>query len=174
MLLNHGKNGTYYCSHKTICLNLFSIINSFDNNINQMISIETDTKLVSKSTPYSFQKYEYQHRPIEMEDICFYDFISLYKKTTKQKLTNKIKKQGKTIVKRFDYLESHTEYSTRQLIEKKEIDIPIILYSSIPRKHDFKNKELYAKIVLSLFKPWRLLTDLTEYNGNLFNLILIK
>ena len=69
MLLNHGKNGTYYCSHKTICLNLFSIINSFDNNINQMISIETDTKLVSKSTPYSFQKYEYQHRPIEMEDI---------------------------------------------------------------------------------------------------------
>jgi hypothetical protein len=149
MILNNGRDGTYYSSHKTVLLNLYRLLARLEqyDDRNELIFIPRqffDMEITNSLI------YDYENRNSDIYDMCIYDYVSTF---TKIKVTNK-----NAINLDFDL--NHKQFNKYQLKINKEKQIPFLLGASIPRKDDPVNKELYAKNILILFRPWKRLEDL--------------
>jgi hypothetical protein len=65
-------------------------------------------------------------------------------------------------LKRHNFKITHVEANTHELIELQEPFITSVLMPSPPRKNNEEEHELYAQIILTLFKPW---TTFQEINN---------
>ena len=65
-------------------------------------------------------------------------------------------------MKRHNFKITHVEANTHELIELQEPFITSVLMPSPPRKNNVEEHELYAQIILTLFKPW---TTFQEINN---------
>ena len=167
LLLSHGKDGTYYSSHETTVLNLHGYLKEIKT------SAITDDDLISTSNIYTDlginkifnpMKYHYEMRNKSLNDISLYDFISNYK-NHKQTFDKKGVKIGSTKnCNKVAHLKEHLQFNTHELRQYKEKKIPIVIGPSFPRKGDSQNAELYAQMILTMFKPWRNLKMLKNNN----------
>ena len=151
MIRNNGRDGTFYSSHKTITINLvrlLAIMNSLDDS-NDLISI-----------PYQFKNdyrdfsvvHDYEQRPNELENKCFYEFISQYTKVKSNQIDKKYMK----------FNNDHHQSKTHQLKRNEEELVPCLYGPTIPRKSDSSQKDLYAKVILVLFRPWKRLIKINQ------------
>ena len=122
---------------------------------------------------------DYIHRPIEYEfdQICFYEMTMCYKKGFKA-FTNI---QGG--VKKYTFMETHPGHKFSHLIQLRFPSIPRIalprgklcpldeldLKCTDPPRHVVCKREMYAKMALLMFYPFRHLNDL-KYNGSYWTL----
>lgn len=56
----------------------------------------------------------------------------------------------------------HEEYD---IVKFQTEIVPVILMPSCPRKNNIDQRESYAKIILTLFKPWRSVKDINSCNN---------
>jgi hypothetical protein len=153
MILNNGRDGTYYSSHKTVVLNLYRLLAKLDqyDDSNDLILIPRQFNEYDES--YGLQ-YDYENRDISLSDMCIYEYVSRFSKV-------------KTTINKSEYLNyatDHKQFNTHKLKKNKDILVPFILGASIPRKDDPDNTELYAKNILILFKPWNKLDNFIQKN----------
>ena len=116
----------------------------------------------------------------EFKNICFYDLTICYKKTIKSYNTTQVnsdegshyKVRG---VRRYKFNQSHPWYEFSYLTELKQPTIPRIalpkdkrcalnklqLNAKNPIEDSIDKREMYAKMALLMFYPFRQLTDLT-------------
>jgi hypothetical protein len=152
MLNMNGKNGTYYSSHNTRVLKLFSCLTELEGNVyDNLVDIR---EIFSTNPIMDVCRNDYELRPLRLNNESWYEYMSYYKK-------QKIVKRKKPI-KSYRLLENHEQYESHEIIKLKESQVPIIICKSIPRKNDQERGDEYAKIILLLFKPWRTLNDLLD------------
>jgi hypothetical protein len=122
--------------------------------------------------------YDYVHRAHELESLCFYEYVSMYKKVKKKKSTsNEIIlesthlsiSKGRPLQKRYNFLSSHRQYFSHEHVLEIDEKIPVLNGPSFPRRNDSDNYELYSKMILLLFKPWRDTRDVKLPNENYSN-----
>ena len=128
------------------------------------------------------QRVDYEHRPMELSDVCLYEFVSKYKKKKKDKSDEKFlkdqeedqilneidletydslkKTRGRSAQKRYVFDEGHPQISTHILMERVKKVIPVLVGPQIPRKNREITQERYCRSILTLFFPWRAFTDL--------------
>ncbi len=125
---------------------------------------------------------DYLHQPNEDEfkNICFHDLTSCYKKTFKSYNTTKVNSdEGSHYeirgVRRYKFNQCHPGYKFSYLTELKQPNIPSIalpkdklcalnelqLNAKNPTEESIDKHEMYAKMALLMFYPFRQLTDLT-------------
>jgi len=126
---------------------------------------------------------DYLHRPIDnkLEQMCFYAMTSLYKKSFKVAKPSKDKENqgiGYNVnggVNKYKFKRSHTGYKFSHLTELKHPTIPKIsmpgdklcpieeleFHVTNPNEITIKKREIYAKMALIMFYPFRGLSDLT-------------
>ena len=163
MLLNNGRDGTYYSSHDTFPLNIFPLLRYIDK-------IKDDEVLVPipeqpfNDEKYSFKAifYDYQYRNKKMNSISLYYFCSQYSKRNAKDL-----KEDESDLNKERFSTEHEHYKTQYLYKNKKAVVPLIIGPTWPRKTDIdvEKKELYSKMILLVFKPWRQLTNLKD-NAN--------
>ena len=100
--------------------------------------------------------YIYCSRAVEFDMLCLYDFVSL---------TSKIKTRSKNSDKILSYAGfvswAHPQRSSHYLKLRKALTIPVLLGPSIHNPTlTIESRELWAKDVLILFKPWRSVLEL--------------
>ena len=161
MLNNFGVDGLTYRSHETVILNLYDLLNYI-----KMIKthIITDKLVIIKEQSNSIKSknhYNYQHRPVELESTCFYNFLSFFK------VINKSRNVFKNDNIWFYLDKNHKDYNYKIIMYNKQHLIPILLCPSIPRKNDVNKKSLYQLIILLLFKPWVSLSEFAISDKNL-------
>ena len=133
----------------------------------QIQSIENEKKYVLVNT-----RIDYQYRPNVLNNICLYDFVStLYKRkinATDSKYIYKIspetqhesKQKGRPRNERFIFQEQHPQAKTYLLMQYTESRVPILYGPQIPRKDREDTRERYSRALLTLFVPWRTVSDL--------------
>ena len=125
---------------------------------------------------------DYLHRPIdeEFEQMCLYEMTSRYKKSFKVNNPSKHKDNegiGYNVkgANKYKLKESHPGYKFSHLTELKHPTIPKIslprdklcpieeldLHSTNPDEITIEKREMYAKMALIMFYPFRELSDLT-------------
>ncbi len=67
-------------------------------------------------------------------------------------------------LKRYNFKITHVEVNTHELIELQEPFITSVLMPSVPRKNNDEEHELYAQIILTLFKPWTSFHEINNLN----------
>ncbi len=67
-------------------------------------------------------------------------------------------------LKRYNFKITHVEVNTHELIELQEPFITSVLMPSVPRKNNEEEHELYAQIILTLFKSWTTFQDINNLN----------
>ena len=166
MLLSNGEDGTHYPTHSTSVLNLWQIVNYFkllndDNVIHQNIDedLVPIPSINDKSGDYT-KLMDYIYRDLSLQHLNFYDFIWKIDKRKKRKSNDTISNKGRPKSQTYNLINKHLQSESHELFEKKEEEVAIILGTSIPRKNDSDNRGLYCKLLLSLFKPFRSITDL--------------
>jgi hypothetical protein len=155
MIRNNGRDGTYYSSHKTVCINLYKLLATLDQQDESNDLILLPQQFINKINYYGLI-YDYEHRPDLLNTLCLYEFSSSYAKT------KVIKKRNENL----DFKETHQQFATTQIKLTNEEFVPFILGPSIPRQNDIENKSLYAKCIMLLFKPWRNLTEFTKFQSS--------
>ncbi|KAJ6646482.1 ATP-dependent DNA helicase pfh1 [Pseudolycoriella hygida] len=128
------------------------------------------------------QRVDYEYRPIEIENLCLYEFVSKYKKQKKKMSDEKFLKQqqqdliskemnlevddsqnktrGRSAQKRYIFDEGHPQVLTHILMERVKQVIPVLIGPQIPRKNRESTRERYCRSILTLFYPWRTFSDL--------------
>ena len=125
---------------------------------------------------------DYLHRPSEdeFENISFYDLTRRYKKTFKSYNTSLFNSDEVSHIKvggviRYKFKETHPGYKFSYLSELKQPSIPRIalpkdklcalneleLNATNPTEDSIGKREMYAKMALMMFYPFRSLSDLT-------------
>lgn len=112
---------------------------------------------------------DYLCRPHELSDVCLYLFVARFwvAKTSASPVSSgrsAPRSTGRPRTARHHFLPSHPRSNTHLLREREEPVVPRIAGRSVPRR-DHPNpaiQELYAKIILVLFKPWTCLSDLRD------------
>ncbi len=159
MLNMNGKNGTYYSSHNTRVLKLFSCLAELEGNVyDNLVDVR---EIFSKQPIIDVCRNDYELRPLRLNKESLYEFMCYYKK-------QKIVKRKKPI-NSYRLLEKHEQFDSHEIVKLKESQVPIIICKSIPRKNDLDRSDEYAKIILLLFKPWRTLNDLLDKDCVLYN-----
>lgn len=158
-------------------------INSDENNQSEVTSLESVIsnpenleaqkegsmilKMESGSILAYNQQYDYIFRSeaSKYEQLCLYDFVSV---------TRKISIHNKDEIEQYDQgrfcSDIHPQYKTHVLqLRKKSTAIPVILGAKIPRPDRSESeRELWARSILILFKPWRTAQCLKEQNETWF------
>lgn len=171
MLLNNGRDGTYYSSHPTTCLYLTLFLKALDNEnksiINKAFENEDEDEYITLTTynlsnpnesdTLSITTKDYAYRPKELEGFCLYRYAENYRK---------VKRKNRTIgnLHKYKFLHEHPMHEEYFIVERHENEIPVIIGPSVPRMNDLTNRDLYAKIILLLFRPWRKLNNLRPNN----------
>ena len=158
MLLNNGRDGTYYSSHETKPLMIWSYIFEIDKlSRDEMLVPIPNAPFEENKTFLSTLHYDYYNRNDKMESINFYEFNCSYRKLYIKSSDDKKESHEK-------FKTAHEFYTKQVLIKNKKEIVPVILGPTFPRKNDIENRDLYAKIILLLFKPWRNLQELKVRN----------
>jgi hypothetical protein len=116
---------------------------------------------------------DYVYRPVIYNDVSLYDWMQCHEKIKKRlgkardnnadvsstAVEDEVEESGSQFIR---FLSGHSQYSTHQVkmdLSRKETHVPNFLGGALPRR-DQGNFEFYCKTMLTLFKPWRKLTDL--------------
>jgi hypothetical protein len=167
MIMNKNDlgDGTYKCSHYIKTLNLFSII-----KLHKSKSVQSDHKIninivldeSNINTPYIAIIHDFENRPVELKHESLYSFVSKYEK--RKKSIASLSMSLKLKLKRYNFKITHVEVNTHELIELQEPFITSVLMPSVPRKNNEEEHELYAQIILTLFKSWTTFQDINNLN----------
>ena len=137
----------------------------------QIQSTENDKKYVLVNT-----RIDYQYRSDNLNNMCLYDFVStLYKKkmnTTDFKYLSevvastkdKVNEKGRPRNQRYPFQKQHPQAATHLLMKYSEHHVPILYGPQIPRRDRDDTRERYSRALLTLFVPWRTVTDLCDVN----------
>ncbi|EJD34239.1 hypothetical protein AURDEDRAFT_76354, partial [Auricularia subglabra TFB-10046 SS5] len=118
---------------------------------------------------------DYTHRPLEHTKYCLYDWIRLYTKS-KRKPQNfgssdvqmsdmqaqyLGRGEAPSSSHRYPFMEGHSQFETHSVFldDKKADMVPNFVGGTLPRC-DTGDREYYCCTMLTLFKPWRIGTDL--------------
>ncbi|CAF5052052.1 unnamed protein product, partial [Rotaria sp. Silwood1] len=118
----------------------------------QIQSTENDKKYVLVNT-----RIDYQHRSDILNDMCLYDFIPApVEEAGNQK--------GRPANVRYPFQKQHPQATTHLLMKYSEYHVPILYGPQIPRRDRDDTRERYSRALLTLFVPWRTITDLCDIN----------
>jgi len=120
-------------------------------------------------------RIDYQYRSNILNKICLYDFVStLYKKKmnesdmkylSKTAITEeKTDRKGRPPNQRYTFQEQHPQAKTYLMMKYSEPRVPILYGPQIPRQDREDTKERYSRAVLTLFVPWRIVSDICDVN----------
>ena len=73
-------------------------------------------------------------------------------------------RRGRPANKRYPFQEQHPQAKTHLLMKYSEYHIPILYGLQIPRQARDDTRERYCRALLTLFVPWRAVTDLCDVN----------
>ena len=65
---------------------------------------------------------------------------------------------------RYPFLEQHPQAATHLLMKYSEDHVPILYGPQIPRRDRDDTRERYSRALLTLFVPWRVVTDVCDIN----------
>ena len=117
-------------------------------------------------------RIDYQHRSDILNSMCLYDFVStMYKKkmnaTDLQYLARAaapsdetVHRKGRPPNKHHPFQKQHPQASTHLLIEHSQSSVPVLYGPQIPRRDRNDTQERYSRAILTLFVPWRTVSDL--------------
>ncbi|CAF1143003.1 unnamed protein product [Rotaria sordida] len=171
-----AKQKMELAAHDIIDDDVYDDDEAIDNENNdeehfQIQLAENDKKYVLVNT-----RIDYQYRSDILNDMCLYDFVSaLYKKkmnATDLKYLSKttvpveedISGKGRPPNERFPFQKQHPQASTHLMIKYSEPHVPILYGPQIPRRDRDDTRERYSRALLTLFVPWRTVTDLCGAN----------
>ena len=92
--------------------------------------------------------------------VCLYLFVSDFKK--RKRTLASVSESIRLKLERYKFKDNHMNAQTHELIKYQTTIVPSVLMPCPPRKDNLDERELYAQIVLTLFKPWQ---DLKEINN---------
>ena len=132
---------------------------------------ETNTKYVYVNT-----RVDYQYRSALLDNMCLYDYLSLYrKKPIDAKDRKQLKAQlearstepkdsrrGRPVSERENFQVGHPQVASHISVKRLKSVVPILLGPSIPRRDRDDTKERYCRSVLTLFLPWRSVQDVCD------------
>ncbi|CAF3777547.1 unnamed protein product [Rotaria sp. Silwood1] len=79
-------------------------------------------------------------------------------------MKDKIKEKGRPHNQRYPFHKQHPQITTHLLMEYSEYHVPILYGPQIPRRDRDDTRERYSRALLTLFVPWRTVTDLCDIN----------
>ena len=121
-------------------------------------------------------RIDYQYRSDTLNDMCLYDFVStLYKKKMTEADLRYLSvhtasretegnRRGRPPNERFPFQAQHPQGKTYVLVKYSESHVPILYGPQIPRRDREETRERYCRALLTLFVPWRAVTDLCDIN----------
>ncbi|CAF4178953.1 unnamed protein product, partial [Adineta steineri] len=141
------------------------------HNMNEQFLIEPsdDNKIVLINT-----RIDYELRSNKLENYCLYDYISWFKKKimdkndqnflaqTKEQIVSA--SRGRPANDRYKFLPQHPQYSSHILMKWTKPRIPVLIGPMIPRRERVDTRERYCRAILTLFVPWRSISDLCNIN----------
>ncbi|CAF2763621.1 unnamed protein product [Rotaria sp. Silwood2] len=135
----------------------------------QIQSVEDDKKYVLVNT-----RIDYQYRSDNLNRMCLYDFVSIfYKKKMNStdlkylskiagSIEEKITQKGRPPNERFLFQKQHPQATTYLMMKYSEPHVPVLYGPQIPRQDRDDTRERYCRAMLTLFVPWRTVTDLCD------------
>ncbi len=151
-----------------------------DETINDENNEEENFQIQSTEDKNSFilvnTRIDYQYRSNVLNKTCLYDFVStFYKKkinetdlkyfskssTTEKQQDNQ---KGRPSNERFSFQEEHPQATTHILMKYSQFHVPVLYGPQIPRQDRDDTRERYNRALLTLFVPWRNVTDLCDIN----------
>ncbi len=132
---------------------------------------ETNTKYVYVNT-----RVDYQHRSVSLDNMCLYDYISVYrKKPIDAKDRKQLKAQleaksteprdsrrGRPVSERENFQVGHPQAASHLNIKRMKPVVPILLGPPVPRRDRDDTRERYCRSILALFFPWRSIQDVCD------------
>ncbi len=121
-------------------------------------------------------RIDYQYRSDILNDMCLYDFVrTLYKKKINAadlkylskaaaSTKDKANERGRPVNQRYPFQKQHPQTTTHLLMKYSEYHVPILYGPQIPRRDRDDTRERYSRALLTLFVPWRTVTDLCDIN----------
>ncbi|CAF2509000.1 unnamed protein product [Rotaria sp. Silwood2] len=122
-------------------------------------------------------RIDYQYRSDIFNDMCLYDFASTIDKKKmnaadlKYLSTNMASsreeegnQRGRPVNERFPFQSQHPQAKAYVLMKYSEPHVPILYGPQIPRQYRDDTRERYCRAPLTLFVPWRTVTDLCDLN----------
>jgi len=136
----------------------------------QIQSSENDKKFVLVNT-----RIDYQYRSENLSNICLYDFVSTsYKKkmnasdmkylskTTVPEEEEEVNRKGRPPNERFPFQNQHPQATTYLMMKYSQPHVPVLYGPQIPRRDRDDTRERYSRALLTLFVPWRTVSDLCD------------
>ena len=117
-------------------------------------------------------RIDYQYRSDILNGMCLYGFVSsLYKKkmnAADRKYLTRVTapsdetahQKGHPPNKRYSFQKQHPQASTHLLVEYSQSRVPVLYGPQIPRMDRDDTQERYCRALLTLFVPWRTVSDL--------------
>ncbi|CAF4825239.1 unnamed protein product, partial [Rotaria socialis] len=143
-----------------------------DNNDEEQFQIQStehDKKYVLVNT-----RIDYQYRSDNLNRMCLYDFVSIfYKKKMNStdlkylskiavSIEEKINRKGRPPNERFLFQKQHPQATTYLMMKYSESHVPVLYGPQIPRQDRDDTRERYCRAILTLFVPWRTVTDICD------------
>ena len=119
-------------------------------------------------------RIDYQYRSNILDKLCLYDFVSvLYKRkmtaADKKYLSeateiaeDRSNRRGRPLSKRYQFQNEHPQANTHLIMEHSEPQVPVLFGPQIPRRDREDTRERYCRALLTLFVPWRIVSDLCD------------
>lgn len=123
-------------------------------------------------------RIDYQYRSDSLDNMCLYEFVSVfYKKkinaTDVKQLSRAVSRaknesirKGRPPNERYRFQKEHPQAKTHLMMRYSEPHVPVLYGPQIPRRDRDDTRERYSRAVLTLFVPWRTVSDLCEVNEN--------
>ncbi len=149
-------------------------IDDFENNadiVDEQFLIEPseDNKMILVNS-----RIDYQHRDNTLDNCCLYNYTSWFKKkkvdeNDKKFLANTLKEttatsRGRPANDRYKFRSEHPQSSSHILMKWTQPRVPVLIGPMIPRRERDDTKERYYRAILTLFVPWRSVSDLCDIN----------
>ncbi|CAF4798584.1 unnamed protein product, partial [Rotaria sp. Silwood2] len=79
-------------------------------------------------------------------------------------MTDKVNEKGRPHNQRYPFQKQHPQTTTHILMRYSERHVPVLYGPQIPRRDRDDTRERYGRAILTLFVPWRTVTDLCGVN----------
>ncbi|CAF1616732.1 unnamed protein product, partial [Adineta ricciae] len=121
-------------------------------------------------------RIDYQYRSGTLDNVCLYDFVSaFYKKKINASDLKYVadssigreeqdNRRGRPPNQRFPFQKQHPQATTYLMMKHIEHRVPILYGPQIPRRDREDTQERYCRAILTLFVPWRNVSDLCDVN----------
>ncbi|CAF1614641.1 unnamed protein product [Rotaria sp. Silwood1] len=117
-------------------------------------------------------RIDYQHRDNTLNNYCLYDFTSWFRKKKIDENDKRILaktneettsiSRGRPSNERYKFLPQHPQHFSHILMKWTKPRVPVLIGPMIPRRERDETKERYYRAILTLFVPWRTITDLCD------------